>query len=95
MKQYYVYIIGNYNDTTLYIWVTSNLVRRIYEHKNKLLDWFSKDYSLNKLLHYEIYNDINIAIEREKKLKNWHRNRKIDLIKKSNPDYIDLYDGIL
>ncbi|MFA6990033.1 MAG: GIY-YIG nuclease family protein [Candidatus Gastranaerophilaceae bacterium] len=93
MKEYYVYIITNYEQTTLYIGITSNLIKRIYEHKNKLTDGFSKKYNLQYLVYYEIHNDVNIAISREKLIKKWKRQWKIDLIKKINPQFIDLYNN--
>lgn len=92
-KTYYVYIITNTNDTVLYIGVTNNLQRRIYEHKNNLVEGFSKKYNLKKLIYFEETNDVNIAIEREKQLKNWKRKWKIDLIKSKNPGFTDLYIG--
>ncbi|HPA25546.1 MAG TPA: GIY-YIG nuclease family protein [bacterium] len=87
---YYVYIITNSYCSTLYIGVTNNLERRIYEHKNKLFDGFSKQYNLNKLVYYEYYPDINYAIQREKQLKNWHHDWKINLVRQNNPNFQDL-----
>ena len=95
MKTMYVYIITNKPQGTLYIGVTNNLVRRIYEHKNKIIDGFSAKYSLDKLVYYEIYNDEITAIQREKNLKNWKRNWKKDLIETINPTWKDLYDEII
>lgn len=89
-KQYYVYILTNYNETTFYIGVTNDLQRRIYEHKNKLLEGFSAKYNLQKLVYFEITEDVESAIKREKQLKNWHREWKINLIKKNNPSFEDL-----
>jgi putative endonuclease len=89
-KQYYVYILTNKGNTVLYIGVTNNLERRIFEHKNKLVEGFTKKYNLNKLIYYEMTEDINSAIEREKQLKNWHRDWKINLIKRFNPMWKDL-----
>ena len=93
-KIYTVYIITNFNNTTFYIGVTNDLKRRIYEHKNKIIEGFSKKYNLYKLVYYETTQDINSAIKREKQLKNWHREWKINLINKFNPEYRDLYDNI-
>ncbi len=93
-KIYTVYIITNFNNTTFYIGVTNDLKRRIYEHKNKIIEGFSKKYNLYKLVYYETTQDINSAIQREKQLKNWHREWKINLINKFNPEYRDLYDNI-
>ena len=85
----------NFRNTTLYIGVTNNLIRRVYEHKNKMIDGFTKRYNLNKVIYYEIFNDIKTAIEREKQLKNFSRQKKIDLIKSMNPDWNDLYETLL
>lgn len=93
-KSYYVYIITNFTNTTLYIGITNNLARRIYEHKNKLVKGFSGKYNLNKLIYYEETNDIYSAITREKQLKNWHRDWKINLIKNKNPDFQDLSEKL-
>jgi putative endonuclease len=90
LRQYYVYILTNRNNNVLYIGVTNNLVRRIYEHQNKLVEGFSKRYKLTKLVYYEMTESIESAIEREKQLKNWHRDWKINLINNSNPEWKDL-----
>ena len=89
-KTYVVYILTNYNNTTFYIGVTGNLYRRINEHKNKLVDGFTKKYNLNKLVYFETTDSIEVALNREKQLKNWHRQWKINLITKQNPDFRDL-----
>jgi len=89
-KNYYFYIITNYEETVLYTGFTNDLERRIYEHKNKLLKGFSQRYNLNKLVYYEIFNDVNEAIYREKQIKNWRRQWKMDLIKELNPELKDL-----
>jgi len=94
MKKGYIYILGN-NRPTLYIGVTSDLVKRIYQHKNKLVRGFSCKYNLTKLLYFEEYATIEQAISREKQLKNWRRSWKLELIKKKNPDFCDLYEKIL
>lgn len=94
MKPGFVYILGN-NRPTLYIGVTSDLIRRVYRHKQGLIDGFSKKYGLYKLLYYEIFDDIIEAIEREKQLKNWHRRWKLNLIKSKNPNFKDLYSEII
>lgn len=91
VKQYYVYIIGN-KRPTIYIGVTNNLMRRVLEHKNKYITGFTKKYSLNKLLYYEIYQNIEVAFKREKQLKHWNRKWKLDLIRKLNPELKDLSD---
>ncbi|MDD3013052.1 MAG: GIY-YIG nuclease family protein [Candidatus Gastranaerophilales bacterium] len=93
-KQYYVYILTNYDETVLYTGVTNNLGKRIYEHKNKLIKSFSQKYNLNKLVYYEIYNDIEQAIIREKQIKGGSRVKKLDLINKFNEEWLDLYEKI-
>ncbi len=94
---YYVYIITNKLNTVLYIGVTNNLERRLYEHKNKLVDGFTKEYSLEKLVYFEQTTDVLSAIEREKQLKKWRRSKKNDLIMSQNPKWDDLakswYEG--
>ena len=90
----YIYIITSTNNKVLYIGVTNNLIRRIYEHKNKMVKGFSKTYNLNKLVYYEQYPTIQQAIEREKQLKTWHRPWKNRLINKLNPSWRDLYEEI-
>jgi len=93
MRQYYVYILTNKTNKVLYIGVTNNLVRRIFEHKNKLAEGFTKKYNLSKLVYYEVTNDIYSALEREKQLKNWHRDWKINLINNFNPVWADLSEN--
>ncbi len=88
--QYYVYILSNKKNGTLYIGMTNDLERRMYEHKNKIVDGFTKRYSLDKLMFYEIYQNVDNAIKREKQLKNWNRKWKIDLIEKRNSNWNDL-----
>jgi len=78
------------NSKTLYVGVTNDLQRRIYEHKNKLIDGFSKKYNITKLVYYEVCSSINDAIRREKQLKNWHRHWKINLIESFNKEWKDL-----
>ncbi len=85
----------NKPNGTLYIGITSDIVKRIYEHKNKLIDGFTKKYNLNKLVYYEVYDEINEAIKREKQLKSWKRDWKIELVEKMNNNWDDLYDEIL
>ncbi|PIQ71942.1 hypothetical protein COZ40_00970 [Candidatus Roizmanbacteria bacterium CG_4_10_14_3_um_filter_39_13] len=91
MHQYFVYIITNKNNTVLYIGVTNNLVRRIYQHKNKTISSFSSKYNLNKLVYYEVFPRIELAIEREKQLKAGSRAKKNLLIQSINPNSEDLY----
>lgn len=91
----YTYILFNKRNGTLYIGVTSNLVKRVYEHKNKLVDGFTKKYNIDKLGYYEIFDDIEEAIIREKKLKGVSRKKKLELIEMNNPEWLDLYDEII
>jgi len=91
MKNYYVYIVTNKPRGTLYIGMTSELIRRAYEHRNGLIDGFTKKYNLKMLVHFEVFNRVEDAITREKRLKKWNRQWKIDLIEKSNPEWDDLY----
>ena len=94
--RYYVYILSNRNCNVLYTGVTGDLVRRIWEHKNHLdKDGFTSKYNVTKLIYFEETSDIKAALEREKQIKSWKRERKIDLIVKSNPRMIDLYDHIV
>ena len=85
-----VYIMTNYSETSLYIGVTSNLQKRVWEHKNKVVEGFTKKYNVDKLVYYELTDSIESAINREKQLKRWHRQWKINLIKEMNPDFKDL-----
>ncbi len=94
-KRGYVYILTNKNNTTLYTGVTSNLPKRIYEHKNKLVDGFSKKYNLDKLVYYEIIDEITKAIDREKQIKAGSRKKKIELINSQNPEWKDLSEDFL
>lgn len=94
MKHYYVYIITNKYNDVFYVGVTNDLVRRIYEHKNKVIDGFSKKYNLVKLVYFEVYDDVNGAIAGEKRLKNWHRDWKLNLIVSTNGGLRDLYEDI-
>ena len=87
---YYMYILTNWDDSVLYIGVTSNLAKRLYEHRNHLVDGFTKKYNVNKLVYFEETNDVNSAIAREKQLKGWTRKKKNDLISKVNPEWRDL-----
>ena len=93
-KQYYIYIMTNKINSTLYTGVTNDLKRRVYEHKNKLVEGFTKKYNIDKLVFYEIYDDINNAIAREKQIKSGSRAKKIALIEEMNNQWNDLYDGI-
>jgi len=92
MEQYYVYIMTN-KSRTLYTGITNNLERRVYEHKNKLIEGFTKKYNITKLVYYEISNDVKAAITREKQIKGWLRRKKIALIESVNPQWTDLSEG--
>ena len=90
-----IYIITNYKNTTLYTGVTSNLVKRIWEHKNEIVEGFSKKYKLHKLVYYEVIDNIETAINREKYIKGKSRQYKINLIESINKEWKDLYDDII
>jgi putative endonuclease len=93
-KQYYVYIMTNSRNTVLYVGVTNNLIKRVYEHKAKLVDGFTKKYNIVKLVYYEIFEDIENAILREKQLKTGSRQKKNTLIDSTNREWRDLYDEL-
>lgn len=94
-KQYYIYILTNKENGTLYTGVTNDLIRRTYEHKNKLVDGFTKKYKLDKLVYYEVIDSIEQAILREKQIKGGSRKKKLDLINKFNKNWNDLYETII
>ena len=94
MKRGFVYIIASKPHGTIYIGVTSNIIRRIYEHKNKLVEGFSSKYSCKLLIYYEVFDSIKNAIYREKIIKAWSRKKKLALVNKRNPDWQDLYSEI-
>jgi putative endonuclease len=94
MKQYHVYILSNKRNSTLYIGTTSDLIKRVWEHKNKAGRGFTEKYKVDKLVYYETFDDPENAILREKRLKKWNRSWKIELIEKTNPEWHDLYDSI-
>ncbi|UCD05007.1 MAG: GIY-YIG nuclease family protein [candidate division WOR-3 bacterium] len=93
-KQYNIYILTNEHNNVLYTGVTSNLKKRVYEHKKKLISGFTKKYNTNKLVYYETFDNAYNAIVREKKIKGGSRKKKIDLINRMNPKWKDLYDDI-
>jgi len=93
--QYYIYILASRRNGTLYIGVTSDLIKRVYEHKNNLVGGFTKKYNVHRLVYYEKTEDISSAIMREKRIKKWKRTWKIELIEKSNPEWRDLYFDLL
>ena len=94
-KTFYVYILSNKKSATLYIGVTSNLLQRIWQHKNHVVPEFTDKYHLDRLVYYEQHNTPDEAIRREKRLKLWQRKWKIELIEKHNPDWQDLYPKIV
>jgi putative endonuclease len=94
-KTYYIYLLTNKNNNVLYVGVTNNLVRRIYEHKNKLQKGFTEKYNIDQLIYYEQYDDIENAIIREKQIKGWTRKKKNELINQFNPKWEDLYQMIV
>ena len=87
---YYVYMLTNWDDSVIYIGVTSNLPRRLYEHRNGMADGFTKQYHVHKLVYYEHTNDVYSAISREKQLKKWNRSKKNHLVQQMNSDWKDL-----
>ncbi len=93
-KLFYVYILASKRNGTLYIGITSDLLKRTYKHKNKMLKGFSEKYGVDKLVYYEMYEDALTAITREKRLKKWRREWKLRLIEEKNPIWKDLYNEI-
>ena len=91
----YVYILFNKRNGTLYTGVTSNLIKRVYEHKNNFVDGFTKKYGVDKLGYFEVFEDILQAIEREKQIKGGSRKDKLRLIEQQNPKWLDLYDSVV
>lgn len=94
-RQYYVYILSNFSRTVLYTGITNNLIRRVNEHKNNLVDGFTKKYKVHNLVYFETFEDPALAIEREKQIKNYSRKRKEEIILKFNPKVKDLYPEII
>lgn len=92
---YFVYILASKKNGTLYIGVTNNLIERVWQHKNKIAEGFTKKYHVDKLVYFEQTSDAISAITREKQLKNWHRRWKLNLIEKDNPEWQDLYAKII
>ncbi|MDP3281494.1 MAG: GIY-YIG nuclease family protein [Nitrosomonas sp.] len=89
-KTYYVYLLTNWNNQVMYVGVTNNLERRIYEHRNKLVDGFTKKYNVEKLVYFETASDVLAAIEREKQIRKWRREKKNQLVVGMNPEWKDL-----
>jgi putative endonuclease len=94
-KQPAVYILASTRNDTLYIGVTSDLVKRIWEHKNNIVEGFTRRYGVHRLVWYELHESMESAIQREKRLKEWKRAWKLELIEGTNPDWKDLYDAIV
>jgi putative endonuclease len=92
-RSYWVYILTNKRNGTLYVGVTNSLERRLWEHKNKVIEGFTKQYNLTRLVHFETFRDVNQAITREKEIKGWLRKRKLLLIETGNLEWSDLSDG--
>jgi putative endonuclease len=93
MKSYYVYILAN-NGKMLYTGTTSNMEKRLYEHKHHLMNGYTRRYNINKLVYFEETNDVHAAIEREKQIKGWLRQKKIDLIESINHEWLDLAENL-
>jgi putative endonuclease len=90
-----VYILASKRNGTLYVGVTSDLVKRVYEHKHDLVDGFTKEYKVHYLVYFELHQDMNAAITREKQIKKWDRAWKLGLIEKDNPTWKDLYEEVV
>ena len=94
MGQYFVYMLASKRNGTLYIGVTNNLLERVHRHKNEVAESFTRKYKVHNLVYYEVFNRIQDAITREKRIKKWKRQWKMELIEKANPDWEDLYDSL-
>ena len=94
MRNYFVYILASERNGTLYIGVTNNLAKRVYEHRHDLVEGFTKKYKVHQLVHYEATNDIHSAIALEKRWKKWNREWKVELIERTNPYWKDLFEEI-
>jgi len=92
-KIYFVYILSN-ETGTLYVGVTNNLKRRCYEHKEKLIKGFTAQYDIHRLIYYECFQEVRLAIQREKQMKGWSRKKKLELVRDFNDEAVDLYDSI-
>ena len=93
--QYYVYILTNKSNKVLYIGITNDLIRRLFEHKEKLVEGFTQKYNVDKLVYYEQSNEVMVALQREKQLKKWSRKKKEWLIELKNPNWMDLSEEFL
>lgn len=94
LHTYCVYVLASKRNGTLYIGITNDLVRRIYEHKNDMIEGFTKKYRVHRLVYYEEFNNINDAITREKRMKKWKRRWKVELVESVNPKWRDLYEEL-
>ena len=94
-KQFYVYILASKRNGTLYTGVTSNLIQRVWQHKHSVIQGFTRKYNVKTLVYYEIHENAESALTKEKKIKRWRRAWKLDLIEDSNPEWRDLYEDIL
>ena len=93
MRNFYVYLMTNWNNKVMYLGVTNDLERRVYEHRNKLLKGFTEKYNISKLVYFEETSDVTAAITREKEIKKWRREKKNALVERVNPDWKDLGQG--
>ena len=93
--EFFIYIMTNWNSSVMYIGMTNNIKRRVYEHKNHMVEGFTKRYNVNKLVYFEITGSVESAILREKEIKKWRREKKDKLVWSSNPDWNDLSDDLL
>ena len=94
MGQYFVYMLASKRNGTLYIGVTNNLLKRVHQHKNDVTEGFTRKYNVHSLVYYEVFNRIQDAITREKQIKKWKRQWKMELIEKSNPNWEDLFESL-
>ena len=94
MGQYFVYMLASKRNGTLYIGVTNNLLKRVHQHKNDVTEGFTRKYNVHSLVYYEVFNRIQDAIMREKQMKKWKRQWKIELLEKSNPNWEDLFESL-
>jgi putative endonuclease len=94
-KHYYVYLVTNWNNKVMYVGVTNDLERRMYEHKNKLVTGFTEKYNVQKLVYFEETGDVNAALAREKEIKRWRREKKNNLVLQTNPEWRDLGESLL
>jgi len=94
MEQYFIYILASKRNGTLYIGVTNNLLKKVHQHKNDVSEGFTRKYGVHNLVYFETYKDIRDAITREKRMKKWKRQWKLELIEKSNPEWNDLFDSL-